>query len=60
LPLSSRAVGEVRVRVPGSARALVDVALAAGLRLGPVPGLLLLSERLEPPTALAPSGYALY
>lgn len=56
----ARAEGTVRVRIPGSARALVEVALRAGLRLGPVPGLLLLSEGLEPPTALAPSGYALY
>lgn len=56
----ARADGDVRVRIPGSARPLVDVALRAGLRLAPVPGLLLLSEGLEPPAALAPSGYALY
>jgi GNAT superfamily N-acetyltransferase len=56
----ARAPGEVRVRLPGSARALVEVALAAGLRLGPVPGLLLLSPGLVPPTALAPSGYTLF
>jgi hypothetical protein len=48
------------VRIPGSARALVDVALAAGLRLAPVPGLLLLSETVQPPTALALSGYVLF
>jgi GNAT superfamily N-acetyltransferase len=56
----ARADGEVRVRIPGSARALVDVALAAGLRLAPVPGLLLLSETVQPPTALALSGYVLF
>ena len=52
--------GEVRVRVPGSARSLVEVALAARLRLAPVPGLLLVSRGVEPPVALAPSSYALY
>jgi predicted GNAT family acetyltransferase len=54
------AKGEVRVRLPGSARLLVEVALAAGLRLAPVPGLLLLSRGVDPPSALAPSSYALY
>src|SRR5581483_5214488 len=34
--------GPVRVRVPGSARPLLEVAFRAGLRLGPVPGLVLL------------------
>jgi GNAT superfamily N-acetyltransferase len=52
--------GEVRVRIPGSSRALVEVALAAGLRLSPVPGLVLLSENVAPPTALACSGYMLF
>lgn len=56
----TRAEGEVRVRVPGSSRALVGAALRAGLRLAPTPGLLLLSEGLEPPTALVPSGYVLF
>jgi GNAT superfamily N-acetyltransferase len=56
----TRAVGEVRVRIPGSSRALVEVALAAGLRLDPVPGLLLLSESVQPPTALAIAGYMLF
>lgn len=56
----ARAEGAVRVRVLGSARTLVEVALAARLRLSPVAGLLLLSDGVEPPTALAPSGYALY
>lgn len=56
----ARAPGRVRVRIPGSARELVVVALAAGLRLDAVPGLLLLSGGIGPPTALAPSGYLLY
>jgi GNAT superfamily N-acetyltransferase len=56
----ARAEGEVRLRIPGSARALVKVALAAGLRLDPVPGLLLLSESVQPPTALAIGGYMLF
>jgi hypothetical protein len=56
----ARSDGPVRVRIPGSARELVEVALAAGLRLGPVPGLVLLSPGAEPPAALAPSGYMLF
>jgi GNAT superfamily N-acetyltransferase len=56
----ARAEGAVRLRIPGSSRALVEVALAAGLRLDPVPGLLLLSERIEPPTALAIAGYMVF
>jgi GNAT superfamily N-acetyltransferase len=56
----ARADGEVRLRIPGSSRVLVEVALAAGLRLDPVPGLLLLSERVEPPTALAIAGYMVF
>jgi GNAT superfamily N-acetyltransferase len=56
----ARREGPVRVRIPGSARELVDVALRAKLRLGPVPGLVLLSPGVEPPTALAPSGYMLF
>jgi len=56
----ARAGGEVRLRIPGSSRALVEVALAAGLRLDPVPGLLLLSETVTPPTALAIAGYMLF
>ncbi len=55
-----RAPGEVRIRIPGSARSLVEVALAAGLRLAPVPGLLLLSRGVEAPTAHTVSSYALY
>ena len=54
------AAGNVRVHIPGSARLLVEVALAARLRLAPVPGLLLLSRGVEPPAALAPASYALY
>jgi GNAT superfamily N-acetyltransferase len=56
----ARAEGEVRLRIPGSSRVLVEVALAAGLRLDPVPGLLLLSETVQPPTALAIAGYMLF
>jgi hypothetical protein len=56
----ARAEREVRVRIPGSSRALVEVGLAAGLRLDPVPGLLLLSESVQPPTALAIAGYMLF
>lgn len=56
----ARADGAVRLRIPGSSRALVEVALAAGLRLDPVPGLLLLSETAPPPTALALAGFVLF
>jgi GNAT superfamily N-acetyltransferase len=56
----ARADGGVRVRIPGTSRALVEVALAAGLRLDPVPGLLLLSETVTPPTAVAIAGYMLF
>ena len=56
----ARSEGSVRVRIPGSARALVEVALRARLRLGPVPGLVLLSPGAEAPIALAPSGYMLF
>jgi GNAT superfamily N-acetyltransferase len=56
----ARANAGVRVRIPGSSRALVEVALAAGLRLDPVPGLLLLSETVQPPTALAIAGYMVF
>ena len=56
----SRAEGEVRLRIPGSSRKLVEVALEAGLRLSPVPGLVLLSEDAAPPTALACSSFMLF
>jgi hypothetical protein len=36
------------------------VALRAKLRLGAVPGLVLVSHGVVPPTALAPSGYMLF
>jgi GNAT superfamily N-acetyltransferase len=56
----ARADGAVQVRLPGSSRELVEVALRAGLRLLPVPGLLLLSADVPAPTALAIAGYTLY
>ena len=56
----ARAEGTVVVRIPGSSRALVLCALAAGLRLWPTPGLLLLSETVAPPDALAIGGYTLF
>lgn len=56
----ARAIGPVRVLIPGTSRALVELALAARLELAPVPGLLLLSEDAPAPTALAVSSYALY
>jgi GNAT superfamily N-acetyltransferase len=48
---------EAVAHVPGSSRALVEVALAAGLRISGPPGLLLLSAGLQAPRALAVSGY---
>ena len=56
----ARAEGPVSVRIPGSSRALVGRALAAGLRLSPTPGLLLLSDGIPPPTALAIGSYTLF
>ena len=56
----ARSETSVRVRIPGSARKLVEVALRANLRLGAVPGLVLLSPGVEPPTSLVPSGYMLF
>lgn len=52
--------GTVTVRIPGSSRALVECALAARLQLSPTPGLLLLSEGVSPPDALAIAGYTLF
>lgn len=52
--------GAVTVRIPGSSRALVECALAARLRLAPTPGLLLLSEGVRPPDALAIASYTLF
>ena len=56
----ARAKGEVSFDAPGSARELVEVALAAGLRITGPPGLLLLSRGVEPPRALVISGYWLF
>ena len=51
---------EASLDVPGSSREVVEVALAAGLRITGPPGLLLLARGLEPPRALAISGYWLF
>ena len=56
----SRAEGTVTVQVPGSSGALVEVAVRRGLRLSPTPGLLLLSEGVEAPRALAIASYTLF
>jgi ribosomal protein S18 acetylase RimI-like enzyme len=56
----ARAPGPVSLRLPGSSRRLVEVALAAGLRLAPTPGLLLLSAGVAPPAALAIGSYTLF
>jgi len=56
----ARAGREVVIDVPGSAREVVEAGLAAGLRLGELPGLVLLSEGVEPPRSLAFSGYWLF
>jgi GNAT superfamily N-acetyltransferase len=55
-----RSEGPVRVLVPGTSRELVETALAAGLRIGGPPGLLLLSASAQAPTSLAISGYTLF
>jgi GNAT superfamily N-acetyltransferase len=52
--------GRASVRIPGSARELVAVAVAAGLRLGPTPGLLLCSAEVRPPETLAIGSYTLF
>jgi hypothetical protein len=46
--------------VPGTSRELVAAALEAGLRFTRPPGLLLLGAGVEPPRALAISGYSLF
>ena len=56
----ARAQTPVTVQIPGSSRLLVEVALRRGLRLSPTPGLLLLSEGVEPPSALAIASYTLF
>jgi GNAT superfamily N-acetyltransferase len=57
--LGRRAGEHATLIVPGSARELVEVALAGGLRFTDAPGLLLLSRELAAPRALAISGYSL-
>lgn len=54
--LARRESQHADVQVPGSARRLVETALASGLRATRPPGLLLLSEGIDPPQALAISG----
>jgi GNAT superfamily N-acetyltransferase len=56
----ARADGPVSLVVPGSSRELVAAALDAGLRFTRPPGLLLLGAGVEPPRALAISGYSLF
>ncbi|HEY3184413.1 MAG TPA: GNAT family N-acetyltransferase [Gaiellaceae bacterium] len=56
----ARANGDVRVRIPGSSRDVVATALAAGLRLAPTPGLLLLGPGVPGPTSLAIGSYTLF
>ena len=51
---------EATVQVPGTSRSLVRAALGAGLRLVAPPGLLLVSDEVEPPRTLAISSYGLY
>jgi GNAT superfamily N-acetyltransferase len=58
--LARRESQQAAVHVPGSARRLVETALASGLRATRPPGLLLLSEGGDPPQALAISGYWLF
>jgi GNAT superfamily N-acetyltransferase len=50
----------VTVRVPGSSRRLVALALDSGLRLSPTPGLLLVSGDTQPPDALAIGSFLLF
>jgi GNAT superfamily N-acetyltransferase len=57
--LAASAGEEVRVGVPGSAPALLEVALEARLRFTD-PGLLLLSPPTEPPTSVAIDSYWLF
>ena len=56
IELAERAGEDVRLDIPGSAPALVRVALDAGLRFAD-PGLLLLWPPSEPPTAYAIDSY---
>jgi hypothetical protein len=47
------------VEIPGTSRSLVKVALAAGMRLTAPPGLLLVSDGVEPLRTVAISSYGL-
>ena len=55
--LARRESQPAAIDVPGSARRLVTTALGSGLRATRPPGLLLLSEGIDAPQALAISGY---
>lgn len=55
--LARRASQPAEVLLPGTARCLVETALASRRRLTRPPGLLLLSGGADPPQALAISGY---
>lgn len=48
------------IDIPGTSTSLVRVAVEAGLRLVAPPGLLLLSEGVEPPRSLAISSYGMF
>ena len=52
--------GPVSLEIPGSARALLSTALEAGLRIVPPMGLLLGSDGVNAPTALAISTYGFF
>jgi hypothetical protein len=56
----ARSAGPAAIVVPGTSRELVAAALEAGLRFTRPPGLLLLGRGVEPPRALAISGYSLF
>jgi GNAT superfamily N-acetyltransferase len=57
--LARRRGDAVQVLAPGSAAAIVEAALAAGLRITGPPGLLLLSRPHRPPDALAIGSFTL-
>jgi GNAT superfamily N-acetyltransferase len=56
----ARSAGSAAIVVPGTSRELVAAAIEAGLRFARPPGLLLLGPGVEPPRALAISGYSLF
>ncbi len=56
----ARSPGAAAIVAPGTSRELVAAALDAGLRFTRPPGLLLLGPDVEPPRALAISGYSLF